>query len=99
MYESETPSACDFALGFNDVVLVQFGDFQTSVMVTTTPSPQRALADLHGGPGQPPWKSQGPMLLSSQQVMMEKSYFDQFPGSFGKAHLVSVLRLHLDPAL
>ena len=28
------------------------------VMVTMMPSP-RALGDLCGGPGQPPWKSQG----------------------------------------
>ena len=42
-------------------VLSEVFEVQTSVLVTTTPSPQRALADLHGGPGQPLWKSQGPM--------------------------------------
>ena len=82
MNETETPSACGFAPWFNDVLIAQVGEVQTSEMVTTTRSAQKALADLHGGPGQPPWKSQGPIVFSSQQVKMEKSCFGQFPGSF-----------------
>ena len=52
-------------------VLSKFLAVQTFEMVTTTLSP-RALADLCGGPGQPPWKSQGRLVLSSLQVFHGK---------------------------
>ena len=39
------------------------------LLVTTTPS-QQALADLCGGPGQPPWKSQGRLAHSSPQACL-----------------------------